>query len=135
MQVFPSTNQFKTSPAASALLDCLRSNEKSLQLQDSMLYHAFPLYRDEEGGLIVSDAVLLSPVHGVVVFALTTDSPKLSQGEYQRCIDVAEQVPSYVHSRLVKNRALRKGPTRLAFEIVPLVYAPLLKTPAKGTDF
>lgn len=135
MQVFPSTSQFRTSPAASALLDCLRTNEQALHLQDSMIYHAFPLYRDEEGGLIVSDAVLLSPAHGVIVFALTTDSPKLSKEEYQRCIDVAEQVPSYVHSRLVKNRSLRKGPTRLAFDIVPLVYAPLLKEAPENPDF
>lgn len=134
MQVFPSTNQFRASPAASALLDCLRQNDQILKLQNSMLYHAFPLYRDEEGGLIVSDAVLLSPVHGVVVFALTTDSQTLSKEEHHRCLDVAEQVPSYVHSRLIKNRSLRKGPTRLAFGIVPLVYAPLLKATSANAD-
>jgi superfamily I DNA and RNA helicase len=135
MQVFPSINQFKATPAASALLETLRNNEQALHLQESMLYHAFPLYRDEEGGLIVADVVLLSPAHGVVVFALTTESKRLSEEEFQRCTDVSEQVPSYVHSRLVKNRLLRKGPTRLAFDIVPVVYAPLLKNPPQESDY
>jgi superfamily I DNA and RNA helicase len=103
------------------LLACLRANEQRLGLSDAVLYYAFPLYRDEEGGAVVADSVLLSPQHGVIVFALPT---VLSSGELQRCTDVVEQVPSYVQSRLVKNKQLRRGPTQLAFEITPLVYCP-----------
>jgi len=91
-----------------------------------MLYYAFPLYKDDEGGTIVADAVLLSSQHGVIVFALTRESHALADRELQRCSDVVEQFPSYIQSRLIKNKALRQGPTQLAFEITPLIYAPLL---------
>src|SRR5271157_5333358 len=91
-----------------------------------MLYHSFPRYRDDEGGVVMAGCVPLSQQHRVVTFALTTESPHLSASERQRCLDISEQVPSYVQSRLVKNRQLRKGPTRLAFEITPVIYAPLL---------
>jgi superfamily I DNA and RNA helicase len=124
MQVFPSRNQFRANPASSALLSALLDNEQQLGLQDSLLYHSFPLYRDEEGGVVVADCVLLSQKHGVVTFALTTASNVLAGPELERCQAVAEQVPSYVQSRLVKNRQLRKGPTKLAFDITPVVYGP-----------
>ena len=106
MQVFPSREQFKSTPAAAALLDSLVANEHQLGLHEAMLYHSFPLYRDEEGGVVVADCVLLSPTHGVVTFALTTESKVLTGDELQRCLAVSEQVPSYVQSRLVKNRLL-----------------------------
>jgi superfamily I DNA and RNA helicase len=126
MQVFPSRSQFQRNPASAALLACLLANEQQFDLSDAMIYYSFPLYRDDEGGAIVADAMLLSPQHGVVVFAMTTEAGDLSGSELQRCSDLKEQVPSYVHSRLVKNKQLRESPTRLAFEITPLVYAPLL---------
>ena len=134
MQIFPSRNQFQSNPASAALLDCLLANEETFGVDGAMLYHSFPLYRDEEGGLIVADSVLLSPLHGVIVFALTTENNTLSDEDVQRCIEVAEQVPSYVHSRLVKNRQLRKSPTRLAFEITPVVYAPMLPAAPQIAD-
>lgn len=127
MQVFPSDKQFRSTQVASALLDFLRGNENALGLGGALLYHSFPRYRDDEGGIIVSDAVMISPFHGVIVFALTMEANELSPTELRRCNDVLEQVPSYVQSRLVKNRSLRQGPTRLAFDITPVVYAPVLK--------
>ena len=134
MQIFPSKNQFEANPASDALLKCLLENEQRFRLEDAMLYHSFPLYRDEEGGLILADSVLLSPLHGVVVLALSTENDVLSEKETHRCTDVSEQVPSYVHSRLVKNRQLRQGPTRLAFEISPVVYAPFLSSVPQSDD-
>lgn len=128
MQVFPSKNQFQGDPASASLLERLLANEHSLGLTGAMLYHSFPLYRDEEGGVVMADCVLLSQQHGVFTFALTTESNDLSPSEQKRCLDISEQVPSYVQSRLVKNRQLRKGPTRLAFEITPVIYAPFLTT-------
>ncbi len=131
MNVFPSINQFKSNPAYDAILHVLKSNEQAMGLQDAVLYHAFPLYRDDEGGLIAADCVLLSQNHGVIPFALAKDRDNLSQESERRCLEIAEQVPSFIQSRLIKNRALRKGPTRLAFEIQPVAFAPFLSTKPK----
>ena len=125
MQILPSRNQFQKNPASKALLTCLLANEQEFGLSDGILYYSFPLYRDEDGIAVVADSLLLSPNHGVVVFALSSERG-LSGSELQRCSDVVEQVPSYVHSRLVKNKLLRKGPTQLSFEITPVIYAPML---------
>ncbi len=78
MQVFPSPNQFRSDPTAAALLNCLQANEQQFGLADAVLYYAFPLYKDDEGGTIVGDTVLLSSQHGLIVLALTKESHALA---------------------------------------------------------
>jgi superfamily I DNA and RNA helicase len=135
MQLLPSRIQFQKNPAAAALVTCLLENENQFGLSDAILYYSFPLYRDEDGGAVVADSVLLSPLHGVVVFALTGESGHLSGSELRHCSEVVDQIPSYVQSRLVKNKQLRESPIRLSFEITPVVYAPFLshKPDANGS--
>lgn len=64
VDVFPTVNQFKAKPAYAAILQALQNSEEQIGLQDAVLYHTFPLYRDDEGGLVVADCVLLSRRHG-----------------------------------------------------------------------
>ncbi|QDV69028.1 hypothetical protein Poly24_27420 [Rosistilla carotiformis] len=135
MQIFPSKQQFKKFPAAEALLDVLEANEGRLGLKESVLYHNFPLYRDEEGGIIVADAMLLSPCHGVVGFALTNAGPGASSDELSACIPVVEQLPAHVHSRLIRNKSLRKSSVNLSFDITPFVFAPFLGTVPEDIEF
>lgn len=84
--------------------------------------------------MIVADALLISRQHGVVTFALTNERHNLTSAELQRCLDISEQVPSYVHSRLIKNRNLRMSPVRLAFDITPVIYAPFLPSLPTGQN-
>ena len=96
-------------------------------------YNSFPLYKDDEDNVVVADSILLSPAHGVVTFALSSAVDTISQEELQRCAE-SEQVPSFVQSRLIKNRQLRKGPTSLSFEITPVMFAPLLWDETEAAD-
>jgi superfamily I DNA and RNA helicase len=134
MQLFPSRNQFQTKPAGTALLQVLEQNEEQLGLQEAALYNSFPLYKDDEGNVVVADTLLLSPAHGVVTFALSSAVDDLPQEELQRCAEISEQVPPFVQSRLIKNKQLRKGPTSLSFEITPVVFGPLLRDEAEATN-
>lgn len=136
MQTFPSRNQFTNNSASAALLTALETGMRGLHLGDALLYRSFPLYKDDEGNVIVGDCVLVAPRYGVVTIALSESTPFLSHEESQRCLDVTEQVPPYIQSRLIKNRTLRKGPTQLSFEITPVVFAPSLKNvDGSGYDF
>ena len=125
MQTFPSRAQFQNDPAAASLLEAIESSQQ-LELTQALLYRSFPLYRDEEGGLVVPDCLILSQYHGVIALALTAAGSAPSKEEERRCEEIVEQVPSYIHSKLLRNRQLRKSPTLLSFEIHPLVYAPFL---------
>jgi hypothetical protein len=132
MQILPSRGQFLNEPASAALLNALEDRQQDLGITDAVIYHSFPLYRDEEGGLVAADAVLASRVYGVVAFALTSAEAALPPAEEERCLAIAEQVPPYVQSRLIKNCQLRRGPTELAFSIMPVLYGPLLSNECRA---
>lgn len=122
MQTFPNRKQFENDASASILLQWLEEGFGD-ELSDAILYLSFPLYRDEEGGAVVPDCLMISRYHGVIALAMVAEvTPK----EIERCGEIVEQVPSYVHSRLVRNRALRKGATQLSFGIDVAVFAPHL---------
>ena len=133
MQIFPSKEQFKKFPAAEALLAILEKNQDDLGIAEGMLYHNFPLYRDDESGVIVADAMLLSKAHGVIAFALTNTQSKDAVDDLEKCIPVVEQLPAHIHSRLIRNKALRKSAVTLKFDVTPFVYAPFLTE--KPDDF
>jgi superfamily I DNA and RNA helicase len=115
-------------------LQFLEAKQELLGVREALLYNSFPLYKDDEGNVVVADAILLSPAHGVVTFALSASAGDLPPEELRRCFDIAEQVPPYVQSRLIKNKQLRRGPTSLCFEITPVTFAPLLRADTKATD-
>ncbi|MCX7049784.1 MAG: ATP-binding domain-containing protein [Candidatus Sumerlaeota bacterium] len=125
MKTYPSEGQFLRSPVSLALLNCLRQDETECGLKEASLYLSFPIYRDEEGGALIADCLMVSAQYGVIAFALSNEG-QLSEGEFSRCREIIEQVPSYIQSRLIKNRQLRKNPTRLAFDITPVIYSPFI---------
>ncbi len=132
MQTYPSRNQFQSDLAINALLTSLEEIETAIHLNASMLYRAFPLYKDEEGNVIMADVILLSPRYGVVAIAVSKSNTQLNGEELERCREIEEQVPPFIHSRLIKNRLLRATPTRLSFEITPLIFAPLVTDLSAG---
>jgi superfamily I DNA and RNA helicase len=114
IETFPSRTQFLNNAPARVLLDWLESTSLS-ETGSALVYLGFPLYRDDEGGLIRPDVLLISQHHGVIGFALlasTSDS-----GEKSRCLEIQDQVPSFIHSKLIKNKKLRRRATELQFQI------------------
>lgn len=126
MQVYPSREQFAKDSGADSLLKTLDSKGLRELLGDGSLYKHFPIYRDDEGGLLASDTIFISPKFGVVAFSITIEKDDLSPSEFERCSEIVEQFPAYIYSRLIRNRALRRNSLQLKFEITPVVFAPLL---------
>lgn len=114
-------------PVASILYDFLDRNEERLKLKGAQVYHDFPLYKDEEGGVIETKILLISQSHGVIVFE-TSNLRNLATGDEIAHIDSRlDQVCSHIMSRLIRNRRLRSGKTELKFSIEAGVYMPALK--------
>lgn len=112
MQVIPSEKQVKADPFAATLIQWLDSLEGELNPDETLFYHQFPLYKDTEGNNVLADALLISPSHGVIAFAIP-DHPSSVRNVMGRF----EQVPAHIQSRLVRTKALRKGAFNL---IVPI---------------
>jgi hypothetical protein len=93
VELYPSKKQFEKDPVSNILLESLLQLEVELGLQQALVYHNFPLYRDDEGGLIVSDTMLLSPHLGVIPIALTAAKDTKDQMGLPRSLTRLEQVP------------------------------------------
>ena len=79
---FPSRSQFISNPSAKVLLKSLEEIEE-LTSGDALLYLNYPLYRDDGGGVVVPDALLISKLHGAIGFSFQKNQADLI--ERQRC--------------------------------------------------
>lgn len=114
MQIVPSKKQVLADHLAKILVEWLESLADRHDLSGASFYHRFPLYRDSDGNNILADALLVSPVHGVIAFAIPDNPQALPE-----VMDRFEQVPAHIHSRLIRTKALRSGP----FQLIPSISA------------
>lgn len=116
----------KDDTCAESLVKALEDREADWGLENSYLYHNFPLYRDEEEASSRANILLISPKHGILVFEC--QSPLKREGVQaklpQLVAEKLEQTYSQLFSRLIKSKSLRKNPTALNFSFFPIVYAP-----------
>lgn len=119
--------------AAELLLNTLKENIKAFELEKAHWYYDFPLYR-EEGELISAKVLLLSPVHGVIMFlpSTITDRGGAIDDEFDRLSSYLEQAQALVFSRLIKSNILRSGGMKLSFNMQSAIYAPHLKDAPSG---
>jgi hypothetical protein len=66
LEVLVTTNRISRDPAGRELVSFLRNNDDRLGLTHAVLYYDFPTYSDYDTVAHKPDALLLSPVHGVV---------------------------------------------------------------------
>ena len=104
MNIVPSEGLVLADPLARRLVSDLRSIFRESDTSDFWFYHSFPLYKDSEGQNVLADALLVTPKHGVVAFALPAGKARLSP-----TMTRFEQVPAHIHSRLIRTKSLRKG--------------------------
>ncbi|KAB0531683.1 hypothetical protein [Xanthomonas cissicola] len=116
IQFFPSEVALRANPNARLLFDHLRESENALGLTSALLFFNFPLFREEEK-LLVSDLVLISPEHGVLL--ISTPSGVINRAQEQ--LDGAF---SQVLSRLVRYPKLRRSRGSLKFSLDACLWIP-----------
>ena len=127
MGVNVASKTLASNPAAQELIEHLRKNQQDLDLEEAELYYEFPLFRDAEGTVVVSQVLLVSRRHGVIAFGTSTATSheNVSQ-ELQKVGENLDQVFVLLYSRLIRNKSLRKSQKELLFPAVALLFAPLI---------
>lgn len=127
MELSTTRDRLKQDHLASTLFELLESNEIDLKLEGARFYHDFPLYRDDDQ-TVVSKVILVSPRHGVFVIgtsgASDGDSASLTEADIE-----LDATFGHVHSRLTKQRSLRKDRKNLSFDLDAFIFAPHLEDP------
>lgn len=116
MHVFPRESSLRSDPNARLVIEHLRAHESRLALDGAILFHNFPLFREDER-LLVADIVLISRFHGVIL--ISTPGKVSSKSR-----DQLDGAFNQVFSRLVRYPKLRAGRARLQMELDAFVWIP-----------
>jgi superfamily I DNA and RNA helicase len=127
MEINVASRTLASDPAAEQLISHLRGNENELGLDEAELYYDFPLFRDTEGSVVVSQVLLVSRQHGVIAFGTSSaTSHENVEQELQKIAENLDQVFVLLYSRLIRNKSLRKSQKELLFPTAALLFAPLI---------
>lgn len=116
---------------AKNLVTFLEFHEKELDLDDSYLYYNFPLYQEEDNSSSGVNILVLSRLHGVLLFECSEVSARSSEDLSETIVNLTdrlEQTFSQVYSRLIKSRLLRRSPKELKVPVEQVVFLPNLKS-------
>lgn len=107
------------------LINLLKEKSDVLKLQDSVLYHKYPYFLDDEGEILEPDILIISKQGILVIWII--DEIKIDSDRILELCEIIEQVTITIQSKLMINRTLRS----LKKEVInymdePRIYAPLL---------
>ncbi|NMP04850.1 ATP-binding domain-containing protein [Pseudoalteromonas arctica] len=100
----------------SQIFTYLEDNLEELNLEDSIIYYGFPVFKDYEDSSVKSKFCILSKAHGLVI--LNTASP----AEIEEDDDNLDQLYSFIESALKKSKAIRVNKKQLAINLDSALY-------------
>ncbi len=112
----------KENPSAEHLLELLKSQNESLNLQNSEVYYDYPIYSEgiylEKSGFLI-----VSKRYGLLLIKCLDYSERTFSSEIlQKNLIDFEQVYSSLFSKLIKNRELRMNVNQLKIPLIPLIF-------------
>lgn len=105
-----------------------------IDLDNSELYYDFPLYKNDDDQIVVSQLMLVSPVHGIIIFSCSDLNNHSTTRDYNAVIQELDEVNGQIVSRLFKYRGLRKGALGLNIPVRACIIALELNNKDKIPD-
>jgi hypothetical protein len=131
LDVLVTSNRLKSDPAGRDLVQFLTDNSDRLDLEEAALYYDFPTYADYDTVTHKPDALLLSPVHGVLAIRIGLENQRAQWAAYDESLG---QFASHLIGRLLKSKILRRDRSSIRFDVVPVLYFPGGKAPKDAPE-
>jgi len=119
MKINSREKSYKVNGIAYSLINYLQVHESVLNLVESSLYYDFPIFKDVDGDIVISQVLLISVNHGIILVSLSSNGDSSDES----LANNIDQLHSIVFSRLLRNKNLRRSKTELNFPIHSLVFA------------
>lgn len=120
MDIYPKEYGASTDSAGAQLIAALSELNDSAGLGEAYLFCEFPLFREEDG-LLKSQLLLVSPVHGVLIVGTTLENTATG---IKNLIPQTEAIFSHIYSKLLRVGKLRASKTKLNFGTEAAIFAP-----------
>ncbi|MFL1017066.1 DEAD/DEAH box helicase [Vibrio parahaemolyticus] len=122
MHIVPKSFDIESNSEIKHIVDCLHHNEQTLGLESAHLFLEFPLYKDDNSDVVITQALLISPNHGVIIIyssGMTRYAPSAFKQEESKL----DKVAGHITSKLFRNDKLRSGLGQLAIPIDAILLA------------
>lgn len=94
--------------------------------EDATMYYQFPLIREANGSVAVSNVMIVSRHYGVIIFKADSIFKKRNDSELSKMDEELLNIENTIFSKLIKssNKKLKKGKRDLAFNLSSALYLP-----------
>ncbi|WP_045395132.1 DEAD/DEAH box helicase [Vibrio campbellii] len=122
MNIIPKSFDVETDLEIKYIIQTLSEQEQNLGIEDSLVFLEFPLYKDDNDSVVMTQALLVSPEHGIFIIY----SSGLTRAD-QKSIKIEEakldKVAGHITSKLFKNDKLRSGLMGLSIPVYSILLA------------
>lgn len=110
-------------PSSNILVNLLKNLEGSLDFSDSYLYYNLPIYLSSESSFKKTDVLFISKEYGIFIFKCVEDTGRTFDEEIlSNSINELMETYSGIFSKFLKSKILRKNPSSLIFDIIPVLF-------------
>jgi superfamily I DNA and RNA helicase len=124
MDIYAREKSFLKGSPVLEMINFLKENASILNLAESFLYHDFPIFKDIDGDVLISEILIVSKQLGITIISVIKEAKgeeELNHGAQQ-----LNELHRILFSRLIRNKKLLASKLALNFNIQLLIYAPNL---------
>lgn len=122
MKINSREKSYSTNGQALTFINHIKSSEGNLNLTESSLYYDFPIFKDFDGDILISQLLVVSKNHGILSISFDNSETISNLSKRATLLDDIEQLHSIIFSRLLRNKNLRKSKTELIFPITSFIF-------------
>ena len=108
MNIIPKSFDIHKNTQIEQLITLFREQEDKLELNNSNIFLEYPLYKDDDDSVVMTQILLLSPKHGVIII-YSTELPRAEQNLLNQEVNKLDKIAGHIISKLFKNDNLRDG--------------------------
>lgn len=127
MRINSREKSYSSNGQALTFINHIKSVEAQLKLTDSNLYYDFPIFKDFDGDILISQLLVVSKNHGILAISFDNSESIDILEKQENLITDIEQLHSIIFSRLLRNKSLRQSKTELIFPITSFIFNSNLK--------
>ncbi len=122
MKINSREKSYSSNLQAYTFINHIKSNEGQLSLTESNLYFDFPIFKDFDGDILISQLLVVSKTHGILSISFDSSKSIMELKIREGLLNEIEQLHSIIFSRLLRNKNLRKSKTELIFPITSIIF-------------
>lgn len=122
MNIIPKSFDINGNEAIKFIINCLTENEAKLELEDANIFLEFPLYKDDDSSVVMTQVLIVSPKYGIIII-YSSDITRADQNTFDLEENKLDKVAGHITSKLFRNDKLRSGLGQLAVQIDAILLA------------